>query len=360
MNTRKYIKIILLLIPVLLMVFQSCKHDDLEIEKENENFRTAADFIKNNYEMTLFYAAVEKSGLLEKLKTTGPFTLLVPNDEAFKAVGIQRPSDLDKMNPDSLKGLVERHILNERLLFDDVPHNGVDVRYLTMAGTEVFASMAGYAVGNSDFPTNDLYFDGSTVIKKDVPLANGTLHMLNKVMKNNPKSTVQDWLVKRPQYRIFVAGLKKFGLWDKLASSGPYTVFAIRNEFFEAAEITEASIQAMNPQEYYGSRLFGAYVLEKKHFFLSDFEVFKVNNKEQFMVRKVDGDNWVISLSTVSNFYTKAVTGTVGLRTAEQYPYDQYGVIQLPVPGLTDNLCNNGIVHDAQGLLLMPEQALKN
>ncbi|WP_316841700.1 fasciclin domain-containing protein [Pedobacter gandavensis] len=360
MNTRKSIKNILLLIPALLLVLHSCKHDDLEIEKENENFRTATDFVKNNYEMTLFYAALEKSGLAERLKTAGPFTVLVPNDEAFKAIGIQRAADFDKMKPDSLKGLVERHILNERLLFFDVPHNGVDVRYRTLAGTEVYASMAGYATGNSAYPTNDLYFDGSSVIKKDVPLANGTLHMLNKVMKNNTKSTVQDWLAKRPQYRIFVAGLKKFGLWDKLATAGPFSVFAVRNEFFEAAEMTEASIAAMDPQDYNGARLFGAYVLQKKHFFLSDFEVFKTNNKEQFMTRSVDGDSWIIALSTISNFFTKAVTGSMSLRTAVEYPYDQYGTITMPVPGLTDNLTDNGIVHDAQGLLLTPEQALKN
>lgn len=360
MNTRKSIKNILFLIPVLLLVFHSCKHDNLEIEKENENFRSASDFIKNNYEMTLFYAAIEKSGLVEKLKTTGPYTLLVPNDEAFRAIGIQRATDFDRMDPDSLKGLVERHILNERLLFANVPHNGVDIRYRTLAGTEVYASMAGYAVGNSAFPTNDLYFDGSSVIKKDVPLSNGTLHLLNKVMKNNPKSTVQDWLAKRPQYRIFVAGLKKFGLWDKLATPGPYTVFAIRNEFFEGAEITEASIEAMNPQDYHAARLFGGYVMEKKHFFLSDFEVFKVNNKEQYLLRKIDGDNWVILLSTIKDFYTNGVSGGIQLRTAADYPYDQYGSITFPVPGLTDNLTDNGIVHDAQGLLLMPEQALKN
>lgn len=59
---------ILLLIPgLILLLFAACKHDDLEITKENENFRLAADFIKNNYDMTLFSAAIEKAGMTAEL-----------------------------------------------------------------------------------------------------------------------------------------------------------------------------------------------------------------------------------------------------------------------------------------------------
>lgn len=361
MNTRKSITQALLLIPVfLLLVLQSCKHNDLEIEKENENFRLATDFIKNNYDMTLFYAAVEKVGLADKLKENGPFTLLVPNDAAFRELGINRPSDFSKMNQDSLKSLVERHILSRRLLFSDMPHNGVDVRYATLAGTEVYASMAGYAPGGEAFAVNDLYFNGSPVMRKDVPLANGTLHMLNKVMKYTPEMTIQAWLAARPKYSIFVAGLKKFGFWDQLATAGSFTVFAPENEGMKAEGITEASIAEMDAQKYRGTRLFGSYILPKTHFFLSDFEVFKVNNNQEFLARKIDNDTWFSYVSTTKNFFTKVITGNINLRTAPSYPNEVYGSAGSDVPALSDHLFDNGVLHEVKGVLLRPEQALKN
>lgn len=81
----------------------SCEHPDLTVVVPNENLRPASDFIKNNYEMTLFSAALEKVGLASTLNEKGPYTVLVPTDAAFNELGIFRPSDFDKMNLDSLK-----------------------------------------------------------------------------------------------------------------------------------------------------------------------------------------------------------------------------------------------------------------
>jgi uncharacterized surface protein with fasciclin (FAS1) repeats len=361
MKNRKPIRNSLLLIPALLMLlFSACKHDDLEIAKPNENFRLATDFIKNNYDLTLFSAAVEKAGMAETLRGKGPFTLLVPNNSAFNQIGISKASDFDKMNPDSLKALVQRHILNQQLLFSQVPVNGVDIRYRTLAETQVYTTLASYAPNNSAYPANDLYFNGSSVMRKDVTIANGIIHVLNKVMKVTPNSTVQDWLAKRPQYSIFVSSLKKFGLWEKLSGAGPFTVFAPQNNVFAANGITEASIAALDPATYSGDRLFGSYILNNKHFFISDYNVFYIINSEFSYNGKLNNDSWYIIINTGVDYYTKAVTYTAHLQTALVYPYDTYPGVGSNTPALTDNLTDNGLVHDIEGLLLLPEQALKH
>ncbi|MBB5636132.1 putative surface protein with fasciclin (FAS1) repeats [Pedobacter cryoconitis] len=359
MNTRKSIKKLLLLIPVLLLLFNSCKHEDLEIAKENENFRLASDFIKNNYDMSLFYAAIEKAGMKAQLQGPGPFTVLVPNNLAFQQIGISRPSDFDKMNQDSLKSLVQRHVLNYRLLTRDIPLNGVDIRYLTLAGEELYTTSSNFNPKGFANYQLDLFFNGAAVVKEDVNLANGALHVINKVMKYTPKSTVQDWLAKRPQYSIFVSGLKKFGLWDKLATAGPFTVFAPQNKEFEASNITEASIAALNTKNYNGKRLFGGYVMDKKHFFISDFFAFKFINDETVFIRKVDDDNWLMIMNSASDSFNRLNTLTLNLRTPVDF-YTNYNTIYASTPGLSDNLTDNGLVHDVQGLLLLPEQALIN
>ncbi|QEM14269.1 fasciclin domain-containing protein [Mucilaginibacter rubeus] len=360
MKNRKPIRNLLLLIPALLMLlFSACKHDDLEIAKPNENFRLATDFVKNNYDLTLFSAAVEKSGMAETLRGKGPFTLLAPSNSAFNEIGITKASDFDKMNTDSLKAMVQRHVLDQQLTFNQVPVNGVDIRYHTLAGTDVYATLASYAPNNSAYPANNLYFNGSSVTRKDVSIANGIVHVLNKVMKVTPESTVQDWLAKRPQYSIFVSGLKKFGFWNKLSGTGPFTVFAPQNSVFEANGITEASVTTLDPAVYQGERLFGSYILNGKHFFISDFNVFYIINNEPTYSGQLENDSWYFIISSERNFYTAAVSYSAHLQTALSYPYDTYPAVTA-IPALTDNLTDNGLVHDMQGLLLLPEQALKH
>ena len=361
MDIIKSIKNLLLLIPALtLLLLGSCKHEDLQITRENENFRLATDFIKNNYELTLFSAALEKSGMAEQLRGKGPFTLLVPNNTAFNEIGIHTAADFNKMNADSLKELVKRHILDQRLLFNDVPVNGVDIRYHTLAGTEVYTSLASYSPNNSGYPANYLYFNGSSVTRNNITVANGVIHVLNKVMKYTRVSTVQSWLAKSPQYSIFVSGLKKFGLWDKLSGTGPFTVFAPQNKIFEASNITEASIAGMDTSAYVRERLFGCYILNNKHFFISDFNVFSVINLESGYTKQLNNDTWYMTIGSVRDYFTAALTYSVSLRTAFDYPYDSYPGASGLLPALTDNLTDNGLVHDIQGLLLLPQQALKH
>jgi len=356
---RESLKKYLYLLPVLcLMGLSSCKHNDLQIDKPNDNFRPGFDFVKNNYDLSLFAAAIEKAGIGTQLNGSGPFTILAPSNAAFNVIGINRPSDFDKMNPDTLKFLVQRHILNERLLLKDIPFNGIDVRYRTLAGTELYASTV------TRDNTNTLYFNGSLASRKDVTLANGTLHVLERVMKSTANTTVQGWLAARPEYSILVSGLKKFGFWDELASEGPYTVMAPKNAEFEAKGMTAEIVAGLNAGNYIGDRLFGCYVMRKKHFFVSDFVVFSILNSSSFYYHPVANDTYILTITAgrydYSNIYDQSIGYGVEVRTNKNFPYE----ILTRVPGQNqkaiDNLTDNGLVQDLQGVLILPEQARKN
>lgn len=352
----------LLLIPVLILTgLSACKHNDLDVAKPNENFRPAADFIHNNYDLSLFSAAIEKAGMAEQLNGAGPFTILAPNNNAFNILGINRPSDFDKMNPDSLKALVQRHILDRRILVQDIPVNGIDIRYRTLAGTEVYASIGSYNPGAANGTwTNMLYMNGAYASKKDVNLTNGILHVLERVMKYTPKSTVQSWLDKHPKYSLFVSALKKFGLWDQLAAEGPFTVFAPNNQAFIEAGLDASAIAALEPGRYIGARLFGSYILPKKHFFLSDFAVIGFINNDGEYVTDIANDTWFLSVNGGRSMFNGEMSYSMQTRTAREYPYDVGPWITSNSQAELDNLVDNGLVHDNQHLLVLPSQALKN
>lgn len=355
----KSLKKYLYLLSVLwLMVLNACKHDDLQIDKANDNFRLAFDFVKNNYDLSLFAAAIEKTGIGPQLNSAGQLTILAPSNAAFNIIGINRPGDFDKMNPDTLKFLVQRHILNERIMFKDIPYNGIDVRYRTMAGTELYTSIV------SRDNSNILYFNGSLASRKDVTLANGTLHVLDRVMKSTAKTTVQGWLAARPEYSILVSGLKKFGFWDGLATDGPYTILAPKNQEFEANGMTAEVIAGLNVNSYIGDRLFGCYVMKKKHFFVSDFVVFSLINNDSFYHHPVANDTYIMTITAGrfndSNIYDQSIGYRVEVRTNKNFPYDIVTAVNGRDQKAIDNLTDNGLVQDLQGVLILPEQAKKN
>lgn len=358
MKANLSLKTLFCYLPALLLLFlNGCKNDDLEVVKVNENVRSGADFIKNNYQLTLFSAAIEKAGMFDQLNGAGPFTFLAPSDAAFNAIGILRASDFDKMNRDSLKSLVQRHILTRRVLLQDIPVNGIDIRYTTLAGTQVYASLASYFRGDVNQPLNYLYYNGAYVARKDVQLANGSLQLLNKVMKYD-SGTVQDWLNSHAQYSIFVAGLKKFGLWNKLATAGPYTVFAPTNTAFESAGLTAAVVEALVPAEYDGNRLFGGYILNDKHFFISDVQVFSYFGNQGTYLKELENDVWCTELSA-----TQANDKTLGYslrlkkaRTGFSYTSKTGGNNSM---ASTDYLTDNGLVHSSNGVIALPGETRK-
>lgn len=358
MKAIKSLNILLLLIPVLLGL-GSCKHDLVDLSVPNENVRPAADFAKNNYDLSLFSAAIEKAGMTDLLNGKGPFTVLAPNNAAFNEIGILSPSDFNKMSPDELKGLVQRHILNEEVTMTSMPGNGVDVRYPTLGGTSVYASVAGYPTDQPTQSIGKLYFNGSYALRNDVRLTNGVLQLLDKVMKVNQNTTVQTWLTQRPQYSIFVTALKRFGYWEQLSGKGPFTVFAPANKAFEDQGLTADVVSKMDPDRYYGDRLFGSYVLKNKHFFLSDLLIFSYTSRITPYLYLLENDPWVLTITSIEGGNKQRVTG-LSFRTARFQPYENVDPgTAVNTAALTDNLVDNGVVHEVARLMVLPASTFK-
>ncbi|SOD13348.1 fasciclin domain-containing protein [Pedobacter xixiisoli] len=340
-----------------MLLLAACKHDDLTVAAPNENVRPAGDFVKNNYEMRLFSAALQKTDYFSKLNAAGPFTVLAPTDAAFNALGIYSASDFDKMNQDSLKKVIGYHILPRRLRVDDIPSNGIDVRYTTLEGSDLYVSRASFNPNGG--VENETYFSGAEVTRTDVQVANGTLHLLGSVMKPNFTKNIQQWLAERAEYSVFVQGLKKFSLWNQLAGQGSFTVFAPSNAALEEIGITSASIEAMDINKYVGERLFGTYLMHHRHFFVSDAQVFSRINSSSNFEYILNNDSYYMTFSASKAYPTFKLAYWVSIRAGKGGfdPVITSGTGDIVAKN--DNLCSNGIVHHMVTALLSPAQAIK-
>lgn len=348
------------LVALLPVVFFGCKHDDLVVPDAGKTYRLAGDFIKNNYDLSLFNAAMEYTGLSKDMNGEGPFTLLVPGNTAFNDLGITRASDFEKLDKDSLKTALQYHILSRRLPSTEIPSNGVDVRYANLAGKEVYLTYASYQVDYPQYPSNYLFINGSYATKKDVVLSNGILYVIDQVMKYTP-GTVQGWLAARSEYSVFVAALKQFGLWEQLAGEGPFTVFAPDNAALENAGITLESLPTFTTDRYIGARLFGVYILPKKRFFLTDFPAFETIYSNGGITATIANDTYQYKLSARKAYNSSSATVYTFSYLNPANPFE--GTIRS-VSGNTsrrnDNLTDNGVVHYMPQVLILPEEAKKN
>ncbi|RAJ08737.1 putative surface protein with fasciclin (FAS1) repeats [Chitinophaga skermanii] len=349
------------LVSMLLCGASACKHDDITTRPVNLNYRPGADFIKNNYDLTIFSALIDKSGMKDELNGAGPYTFIAPNDKAFTEIGLTKDK-VATISEDSAKHIVQYHVITRRLMTDDIPANGVDVRYATLYDDrQLYVSNGSYSPGQEIDPTKnrkEIYFNGSLAIKKDVTVLNGNLYVTDKVMKYTP-GDMQAFLADKPELSILVAGFKKFGYWDKLKGLKPFTILAPTNAVFEKAGMTEAFVNAMNTNEYYGTRLFGVYLMQGNRYFVNDFSVFRTITGVNGITVLIDpSDTWSFSMYVQTNTYTGLPTTMyITIRTALQYPYEEVKNFSDGIPANYDFLTDNGILHKIETVIVLPSQA---
>lgn len=338
--------------------FLSCDHQDLDVYVESENYSNAADFIGNNYNLSLFHAALEQAGLLEMLKDEGPYTLFAPDNKAFNDLGVVRAGDFAGMNQDSLRDMLLYHILPRRLYTSDVPPKTIDNKYVNMLDKELFIGYEYRKDCDECVLISDFYVNGSKSVlaTQNMALANGVLHMVDKVLKYQP--TLQEILMSKPEYSIFNELLKRTGDWDRLAQPDFTTVFAPDNQAFEQAGITSQDIAGLNPDEYH-KRLSRVYLLHN-HFFLSDMVIYgqyagSGNYGSPFYRARIVGDeDYYFGISA-----NRPIEPFI-IHSQSPNPNSPIRIGSFQPGYRTDYKADNGVLHGITSLLVLPEEAKIN
>eukprot|EP01133_Synstelium_polycarpum_P002880 gene2880-3306_t len=229
--------------------------------------RPLLTILKNNYNFSLFYSALQRSGLDKTLEGTGPFTLLVPDNDAFALSGINADS-LSRIDLATLQKLVSYHIIGASISYSSVPQT-VGFGYKTLAGPQVYFSVPIPGPKQLQLQANVLHINGVTVNKVDIAASNGYIMDLSKVLYY-PAASVKSFLESSPQYSYFTQALKQFGLLNQLDGPGPFVVMAPNNDVFIKHRINQAAIAAMDTLTY-KKFLFSANILSPQRFFASDF-----------------------------------------------------------------------------------------
>jgi uncharacterized surface protein with fasciclin (FAS1) repeats len=119
-------------------------------------------------QFTTLAKALEATGLIETLKSEGPFTVFAPTDEAFAKLPAGTIESLLN-NPEKLKQILLYHVVSGKVMAKDV----VKIKSAkTVQGSSVTvkAGKAGVMV------------DNAKVVKTDIAATNGVIHVIDSVI----------------------------------------------------------------------------------------------------------------------------------------------------------------------------------
>jgi len=120
---------------------------------------------------TTLVAAAKAGGLVDTLKSTGPYTVFAPNDEAFA-----------KFWPNTLSNLLlpeNRSTLEALLLYHVVPGR---MDSTLLVGNMQLETLQGQSLSVVHKDGQQIKVDTSNVIVADIQATNGVIHVIDQVM----------------------------------------------------------------------------------------------------------------------------------------------------------------------------------
>lgn len=188
----------------------------------NASHKTSPDIVDTAVSAGIFktlVAAVQAGGLVDTLKSAGPFTVFAPTDEAFAKLPAGTVESL--LKPENKAKLVQ--ILKYHVVAGKVA--AADVVKLSSAKT-VEGSNVKIKTSNGKVMINS-----SNVVKADIMTSNGVIHVIDSVLMP-PSPDIVDTAVSAGIFKTLVAAVQAGGLVDTLKGDGPFTVFAPTDEAF--------------------------------------------------------------------------------------------------------------------------------
>lgn len=199
-------------------------------------------------------SAVQGAGLESTLRSTGPFTVFAPTDDAFaKIPGFLLTKLVSAPYKTELGLILKYHVIG-----------GKAVRAADVLGKKQDVATASGGNITVDGSSNKVVVNGiANVTKADVTATNGVIHVIDNVMLPTIVDTAVGYDDGTTKFSTLVAAVKAAGLVETLSGPGPFTVFAPTDKAFEdlKAALGEATFNAVLADKAKLTKILGYHVL---------------------------------------------------------------------------------------------------
>ena len=211
--------------------------------------QTIVDIAVANGSFTTLVAAVQAAGLVDTLKSEGPFTVFAPTDDAFAKLPA---GTLDELlaNPEELKNILLYHVVPGKVMAADV---------LTMDGKSADTALEGKQIAIAIDGDMVKLNDSANVVATDVTASNGVIHVIDSVILPPANQAaaempmadkdIVDTAIANGSFNTLVAAVQAAGLVETLKGEGPFTVFAPTDDAFAKLPAGTLDELLANPEE---------------------------------------------------------------------------------------------------------------
>jgi uncharacterized surface protein with fasciclin (FAS1) repeats len=195
----------LILLPLLMILILNSCNDEPKLWLLKSNVQMASEYIKSKPEYSEFAKLVEVTGLESILSLRGPYTVMIPtNDAMFEYYAQKNVSSLMDFDEKFLSSLVRNHIIANEIPSGDIGLGAI--RDTNAIGDFLITEFHGTDIILNKF---------SKIIDRDIRLANGYAHVIDRVIDPVTKD-IYTVILEDFRYKIFAEGLKLTGIIDTL------------------------------------------------------------------------------------------------------------------------------------------------
>ncbi|MBW3544709.1 MAG: fasciclin domain-containing protein, partial [Bacteroidetes bacterium] len=152
----------------------SAEFDDMFDDIEDTEQYNALELARMNPNLSTFVSMVEQAGLTATFEGEGPVTIFAPTNQAFEEMSQERRDELS--DPAKLAEVLNLHVLNGEEVSTAMLNSRSYIDRGEEDGVEITTELDGtqYIVG------------GARVVKSDIQIANGVLHVVDGILETSP------------------------------------------------------------------------------------------------------------------------------------------------------------------------------
>lgn len=319
--------------------------------------------MNDNASYTNFYSALKQTGWLDTLSAPGPFTVVLPNNDAYNAgynPQIGQAGDLSYF----IAGEVTAYLPLSAWVGYDLVRGAVKFRSLPLGMNQPLPTLTGqplyvtrYLSGKDTVTT----VNGQRMVSLDNPATNGLIQVAAGIPNIQVYPTVMQQIKSDTNLVYFAVALQRAHLDTLLMGPGPFTVLAPMSRLFAAQATFGAktsvnfssidSILTANPDSL---RAILQYYILPGRYFINDFERQLAAPTDTLSLTMLNGDSVKFTNSAGYGYFPESMTaaptffGTGNLRQnlpSATIDEEQIGVLTSIQRNGADLPAANGVVH---------------
>ena len=298
----------LLYTSLLLLCLQGCSKDDQLSAGDTADRSNRLNFIieDNKFNFSFFNTGLGRTPYRAKMADPGPFTILLPDNNAFVKAGYGTEQAVLTENLPVLNNMIAYHITNGTWELSKLPFQ-FNQEIESVTGAKMYITRW---VKNGD---TVLTINGARVLSYNLKASNGLIQVIDAVLQPLVHQQLADAVAADATLTYFNVALQRAGMKALLAGSQAYTVFAPDNAAFVAAGY--ATIDAINAADPAVLKKLLEYHLFSGRKFVYDY-ILTTGATDKTEQATLNGGNLSVSLLKSGINYTGITVKGIGNSTA--------------------------------------------